>query len=236
MTIQVCFFATSLHVKMAIKDYYKILELQPNAGTEDVKRNFRRLALRFHPDTNGGNRHEEAWYREIQEAYQVLMNPARKSKYLQERWLLKSKGLAFAESYPLTPECIEMRFNAMCTIVNNMDHFRMDHAGLQNQLLQLCNSDVIDALNLYHEPETNRKIIHHLMHCMQPLGYNWIHVFRVPMENIARQQPGLQNDISRWFNLRKKQHWWDNKQGWIIGALSLAVCIGIAYLTRLSQG
>ncbi len=217
---------------MPVKDYYKILELQPNAGDEEVKRNFRRLALRFHPDTNGGKKQADAWYREIQEAYQVLSNPGKKSQYLQERWLLKSKGLPFDDTTPLTPEFIEVKFRAMRTTVSQMDHFRMDHSGLQKQLLDICNTANLDALYEYHEPAINIKIIEHLMFCMDALEYAYLQPLKIPMQKIARKQPELTVKINGWFEKRKQAHWWDTKQGWVIAAITILACAGIAILAN----
>jgi uncharacterized membrane protein len=218
---------------MPVKDYYKILELPPTAGEEEVKRNFRRLAIRFHPDTNGGKKQADAWYREIQEAYLVLSNPGKKSQYLQERWLLKSKGLPFEDTTPLTPEFIELKFRAMRKTVSQMDHFRMDHGGLQKQLLALCNSANLDALQEYPDPHANTHIIGHLLYCMEPIEFALLQPLKIPMEKIARHQPDLLQSIHFWFEKRKRQHWWDTKQGWVIAAITILMCIGIAILANM---
>jgi hypothetical protein len=220
---------------MAIKDYYKILELPPNAGEEEIKKHFRHLALRFHPDTNQGLKHADAWYREIQEAYQVLSDPKRKSQYLQERWLLKSKGIPFEETYPLTPEFIELRFETMRKNVSYMDHFRMDHLGLQKQLIQLANDETLDALQLYKDDLANTKIINHIFYCMDPLDYKYLEPIKPILQNIAANNNNLQNKINTWYLKRKRQDWWDRKQGWIIGLITILLCGGIAFFTSLKS-
>lgn len=234
MTNHVCLIATSLQRIMPVKDYYKILGLSPGAGDAEVKSNFRKLAIRYHPDKNSGKSQEDAWYREIQEAYQVLIDPVKKTKYLQDRWLLKSRGISFEETFPLTPEYIELRFRSMANSVKNMDHFRMDHYGLQKQLLQLCNDETLDALNEYHEPHINQRIIHQLMYCMEPLAYTHIHLLRKPMNQICRKQPQLLNEVNEWFSKRKRQDWWERKQGWVIAILTMVACVGIALLTKMT--
>ena len=50
---------------MLFKDYYRILELPPGASIADIKKSFRRLALRYHPDKNFGNKTYEAKFKEI---------------------------------------------------------------------------------------------------------------------------------------------------------------------------
>lgn len=63
------------------KDYYKILELEKNATVDDVKKSFRRLAVKYHPDKNRDNKKIEEKFKDITEAYDVLRNEHRKFKY-----------------------------------------------------------------------------------------------------------------------------------------------------------
>jgi molecular chaperone DnaJ len=62
-------------------DLYVILGLPHGAKESDIKRAYRRLARRFHPDINPGDRNAEARFREILEAYETLIDPARRSRY-----------------------------------------------------------------------------------------------------------------------------------------------------------
>ncbi|CAB1240523.1 molecular chaperone DnaJ [Clostridium sp. MT-14] len=68
---------------MAKKDYYEILGLKKGASDDEIKRAFRKLALKYHPDRNQGNREAEEKFKEINEAYQVLSDPQRKAQYDQ---------------------------------------------------------------------------------------------------------------------------------------------------------
>lgn len=64
-------------------DLYSILGLAPGASLADVKRAYRRLSRRYHPDINPGDRAAEALYRRISEAFEVLTNPDRRREYDQ---------------------------------------------------------------------------------------------------------------------------------------------------------
>ncbi len=57
---------------MEYKDYYKILGVERNANKEEIKRAYRKLALKTHPDRNPGNPKAEEQFKEINEAYQVI--------------------------------------------------------------------------------------------------------------------------------------------------------------------
>lgn len=66
---------------MAGKDYYEILGLQKGASDDEIKRAYRKLAMKYHPDKNKDNKAAEEKFKEINEAYQVLSDPDKKSKY-----------------------------------------------------------------------------------------------------------------------------------------------------------
>jgi len=64
-----------------MKNYYQILGLKNNASQEDIKRAYRKLALKFHPDKNVGDNFFDELFREIKEAYDILSNPISKREY-----------------------------------------------------------------------------------------------------------------------------------------------------------
>ncbi len=65
------------------KDYYQVLGVDRKASVGDIKRAYRKLARKYHPDLNPGDQTAEARFKEIQEAYAVLSDPKKKSQYDQ---------------------------------------------------------------------------------------------------------------------------------------------------------
>ncbi len=70
---------------MEFKDYYKILGVSPDATEKDIKKAFRRLARKYHPDVNPNDPKAEERFKEINEAYEVLSDPEKRKKYDQMR-------------------------------------------------------------------------------------------------------------------------------------------------------
>jgi curved DNA-binding protein len=68
---------------MAARDYYEILGVPKGTGAEEVKRAYRKLAMKWHPDRNKGNKAAEEKFKEINEAYAVLSDAEKRAQYDQ---------------------------------------------------------------------------------------------------------------------------------------------------------
>jgi len=63
------------------RDYYEVLDIARNAAEEEIKRAYRKLAVKFHPDKNPDDPHAEEKFKELGEAYDVLMDPNKRAAY-----------------------------------------------------------------------------------------------------------------------------------------------------------
>jgi molecular chaperone DnaJ len=68
---------------MAKRDYYEILEVTREETADGIKKSYRRLAVKYHPDKNPGDKHAEEKFKELGEAYEVLSDPQKRSAYDQ---------------------------------------------------------------------------------------------------------------------------------------------------------
>ena len=73
---------------MAFTDYYKILEISKTASPEDIKKAYRKLARKYHPDLNPKDKEANKRFQLINEANEVLSDPEKRKKYDQygEEW------------------------------------------------------------------------------------------------------------------------------------------------------
>ena len=142
-----------------LKDYYKILEVPPNAGLAEIKKSFRKLAMRYHPDKHGEDEVASAQFMEVQEAYDTLTDPEKKEIYLQQRWYEQSMGRKLSGSVPMTSVSVLQDAIRLNKYVSGLDSFRIDNEGLLHYQLQMLSPDAISIL----KSEANHELIKELV-------------------------------------------------------------------------
>ena len=87
---------------MAGKDYYNILGVSRSAGEREIKQAYRRLARKYHPDINPGDKSAEGKFKQINEAYEVISDKEKRRKYDQfgDQWQYADQ-FAGAQQIPL---------------------------------------------------------------------------------------------------------------------------------------
>ncbi len=68
---------------MSKRDFYEILEINKSASAEEIKKAYRKMAIKFHPDKNPGDKAAEEKFKEAAEAYEILSSPEKKQRYDQ---------------------------------------------------------------------------------------------------------------------------------------------------------
>ena len=66
---------------MAKRDYYEVLEVTKSASEDEIKKAYRKMAIKFHPDKNQGDKAAEEKFKEAAEAYEVLSDTKKKGQY-----------------------------------------------------------------------------------------------------------------------------------------------------------
>ncbi len=87
---------------MEFKDYYQTLGIPKTAPAKDIKQAYRKLARKFHPDVNPGDKGSETRFKEINEAYEVLGDPEKRRKYdeLGANWRMYEQAQQQGQAWP----------------------------------------------------------------------------------------------------------------------------------------
>lgn len=106
--------ATVERMAMASKrDYYEVLGVARNASEEEIKRAYRELAKRYHPDRNPGDEEAAQKFKEITEAYEVLCDPEKRARYDRYGFAGVDESLVPGGTYAPTSEALDPFFDLL---------------------------------------------------------------------------------------------------------------------------
>lgn len=193
---------------MQLKDYYKTLEVEPAATQQEIKKSFRRLALKFHPDKNAGNPIAEAQFKEIQEAYEILSDPELRKEYNYKRWHLRSIGQAYSER-PLTPAAILEECQALKLYIDSMSIFRVDYDLVSQHIRQLINSSTIGILQQFNDTTTNREIVKTLIQASRPLPLRYFLPISQFLLQLSSADPAIADMVQSHIREQRIHEKWD---------------------------
>lgn len=169
-------------------DYYKLLGILPNATTEEIKKSYRQLALKHHPDLNPGNVNSEAFFKNVTEAYNVLSDPEKRATY-NEKWNRfrqatrdnseRNKGSKYDNESNITPNKILLALRVIKNDFISNHSRKTDANSLYSHLNDLFSIANIDALLAHKNMNANREIIREFIACCEAL----------PPENIEQLLP-----------------------------------------------
>jgi molecular chaperone DnaJ len=216
---------------MQLKDYYKILRVHPTASETVIKKAFRQLALQFHPDKNPGNLIAEAHFKEIQEAYQVLVDPVQREEYNYKRWYNRSIGKKYTEK-ALTPTAILDECKKINKYLASVNIFQLDYLSLNHHLHDLLSEEAIALLRQYNDMDANKNIVSELLASAHTLPLIYAEPFAEKLKVVAGVDEGLKEMIRLFLQNHRRRYWWKKHQLIIITAITLLLCLGIFWATR----
>ena len=193
---------------MQLKDYYKTLEVEPVATQQEIKKSFRRLALKFHPDKNAGNPIAEAQFKEIQEAYEILSDPEQRKEYNYKRWHLRSIGQTYSER-PLTPAAILEECRALKLYIDSMSIFRVDYDLVSRHIRQLINSSSIGILQQFNDTATNLEIVNTVIQASRPLPLRYFLPISQLLLQLAGPEPAAAGLVQSHIREKRIHEKWD---------------------------
>ncbi len=183
---------------MVSKDYYKILELPPSASPVEIKSSYRRLAIKYHPDTNGDNEISHLKFKEIHEAYKVLSNEKERKIYHQNILKKRVNAAGRNTSIPsstliLDTAAILKQGQSLKNLVAQMDPERMDKQAIYLKTLNLFSVYNIAILKAEANGKINTQLILLTFDIAQYLPYKAIqkiaellHAFPPPNDSLHR--------------------------------------------------
>jgi curved DNA-binding protein CbpA len=213
---------------MQLKDHYRTLGLEPSASLAEIKKAYRKLAHQFHPDKNSKDSYALAQFSAIKEAYEVLTNPIRKEKYLQQRWYYHSTGRRKTQEI-LTPLSLLKQVLELDRYVSKLDAHRMGREGLFNHLQQLFSEENIATINSFNEPSINKEIVVFGMRISRFLTHKQVVVLSESWKKLCND-PAIATSIEKQLAQFRRAGMWENYKPIVLILVVILICILIFYL------
>jgi molecular chaperone DnaJ len=193
---------------MSLKDYYKILGVSSAASLQDIKKSYRRLALKHHPDKNQGNKISEAKFKEIHEAYKVLSDEKKRQDYNHKKF---DRKYGLHKKSPTTPETAHSIFRKSEELkkkVSQMDADRINREALYQQLQNIFSAYNIALLKADNNRHINRILIKNALEVSRHLDYNASLKISTLLQSFIYRDDEAHRVIQRFLEQQKLYWFW----------------------------
>lgn len=205
-----------------MKDYYKILGVPPSSSLQEIKKAYRALAFKYHPDKNPENLLAEAQFKECQEAYATLSVPHKRAAYDDERWLMGMGGKTqYKEAVTpawLLQVCLELNAS-----LATMDIHRISHSALQAYILLILDDAHLAVLLTDGTPETTEKVIAEVLKATQKLDVRYLDPIELQLRKLAGDS-SMTEVIAAKMNERIRNARFEKAFPFIIICITLVLC------------
>lgn len=216
------------------KDYYKILDIHHTANQQEIKKAYRQLAMKFHPDRNEGDPLAENHFKEVQEAYEILSHPGRRSAYNQLRWYRYSNHRQY-DNLPITSYSILHKCKALNRYISTLAGFDINKFALNNYILQLLSESSLKLLIKENDKSSNEFIIKELLKSTYPLPLKSIKNIATLLLRLAGDDRQTIEVINKYLKYKKNSFYWSQYQPVIVLIISILLCLLIYYVSNSSH-
>jgi curved DNA-binding protein CbpA len=207
-----------------MKDYYKILGVPPSATATEIKKAYRVLAFKYHPDKNPDSPYAEAQFKEIQEAYAIVSVTSKRQAYDDERWF---SGMGSKTRYQeaVTPSWllnVSLELNASLA---TMDTHRISHRALQAYILLILEDAHLGVLLQHSEQEVNSRIIAELLKASEKLEVRYLSDIERKLVILADKDETMLLAIEEHMDVRIKRARWEKLLPYMVIIITMLLCM-----------
>jgi len=180
-----------------MKDYYKILEIHSEATIDEIKRSYRQLALKYHPDRNNGDKRYEEIFKYITEAYTILIDIDKRKRYDSERLKESGNRDTSQESEKITPITFLKIFNDIKNKVLQAQPGNINSFALFSSINEILSNQHIDFLMQVATPEVNKMIIGEILICASFINDSSYEIIKPKLLTLANRDENLIDTIRK---------------------------------------
>ena len=207
------------------KDYYRVLNISSSASADEIKKAFRKLALKYHPDKNKDGHFAREKFSEIQEAYLVLKDKIKRAAYHYQRYIQNPQ-----QAYKPLAETAEEILQSSILLhkkISLLDPFRIDLDLLFFEITDLLSPHNLYILQNTNNRGINRKIIRHIMESTRPLSLHSVLSISGLLKKIAADDVFIEKEIKSFEQQIQFLDYWNRYKILIAFTIAVFFCIMI---------
>lgn len=212
---------------MALKDYYKILNVKPDASAIAIKQSYRRLAMKYHPDKNVDDALSAAVFADIAEAYSIIGDADERKQYNLSRY-----HTAVTE-YSKPAETIEsliVKSTQLKKVVEYANPFHLNKDALLYSIQQLFPNPI--ELLLKTNKQKQIKFFETVLICVKWLLSSQIKILQQQMQPLFVEHEWLKNQLQALLKQQIKNERWEKYKIVLAILLAVILCVVILLATR----
>lgn len=195
-------------------DYYILLGVLPTATTDEIKKAYRQLALKYHPDRNVGDSKSEEYFKKITEAYDILSDPEKReiynskySRYNQQKQSDDSQQQKTESNKhsQITPQLFLNHIKDIRIKIKGINKNRINQSLLYKSINQIFTESNINYLIKTDDLTINKQIIRETLLCFNSLSINYIEKLSVCLVKLSGSDNDLINEIYVTVKMQKKK-------------------------------
>ncbi|HRN56298.1 MAG TPA: J domain-containing protein [Agriterribacter sp.] len=208
---------------MAFKNHYKTLGIAPGASLDVIKKEFRKLALQYHPDVNAGNTFAALQFRELQEAYETLSHPSKRARYHSE-WKWRFPNTDIHLNLGQTPAAILNDCIKLNKQMAFMDMFRMNKEVIYHRIKDILSESNMNVL-LHHKDEAlNQKLALQVISASSELPYQYTASIAAQLKILAGSNEAAVKTIRTFVQASKRRNYWEKYYPLLVLLITLIIC------------
>lgn len=190
---------------------------------DDIKRAYRRLAQRYHPDKSGTDPDALIHFAAIKEAYETLTQPEKRADYMQQRWYARSQGESMTGTVATPANLLRSLLNADRQLTQVDTHRTNYHLLLQN-LLPLLDAANLDLLKQNKDAAINNEMVLAGLRIANRLPYPHSITWLQSLKKISTT-PELRRHIEQQQQRIQRRAWWEKRKPLIMLAAAAILCL-----------
>jgi hypothetical protein len=191
---------------MEVPNYYSILQIPSNVSIQEIKKSFRALSKKYHPDVNNGNKEFDDRFKDILNAYEVLSDSGKREKY--DNWLSYTNNIDYSDPYEPKYRTV----NDVIRITKELkdELFKHDPQALNinvnlvyNIINHVLNPDFIYSEINSKDDYSKGEIVTNIVNCYTYLPLGIIELIQIKLDLINYRDEKIQTFIRK--IIRKKK-------------------------------